>query len=220
VNVLDHGVVELIDHMGNDNTIVNAARVSYLGNSKGEDSDRKLIRYLLENSHSSPFEQVEFQFIVKCPIIVVRQWHRHRTWSYNEVSRRYTSEDISFHIPFSLRKQSEKNRQSSYNSLDEDFEKKTWDYIEEIKSHAASDYNLYMRMIESGVAREQARMVLPQNMYTSYYAKTDLHNLFHFIKLRNSDHAQYEIKVYAEAIEKLIQPIVPVAFEEWKKLNP
>ena len=217
MKVLDKGSIELLAHMGDDNTIVNAARVSYLGESKGEDQDRKLIAYLLKNSHTSPFEQVEFQFMVKCPVFVVRQWHRHRTWNYSEVSRRYTSEDIEFHFPDILRRQSKDNKQVSY--VDESFRELSDKYIERMKINAVNDYSLYIEMIEAGFAREQAREVLPQNMYVSYYAKTDLHNLLHFIELRNHPHAQYEIKVYAQAIEALIMPIVPVAYGEWFRLK-
>jgi len=215
MQILDKGYIELIDHMGNDNTIVNAARVSFLGSSKGDEQDRKLIRYLLKNKHTSPLEQVEFQFMVKCPLFVARQWMRHRMWSYNEVSRRYTSEEIDFYVPGELRKQSVNDRQLGTGIVEDSSEEIEW-----IKEISGTCMELYKSLIAYGVAREQARMVLPQNMYTSYYAKTDLHNLFHFIELRNSEHSQYEIKVYAEAIEKLIQPIVPVTFEEWKRLKP
>ncbi len=213
MKVLDKGFIELIDSMGSDNTIVNAARVSYLGNSKGEESDRKLIRYLLKNGHTSPFEQVEFQFRVKCPLFVARQWMRHRTWNYNEISRRYTSEDIDFYTQMELRKQSTDNKQMSDGILEDDKE-----MLAHILFHSETSLELYNYLVENGVAREQARMVLPQNMYTSFYAKTDLHNLFHFLKLRNHEHSQYEIRVYAEAIEELIKPIVPVAFDEWWSL--
>jgi len=217
MQILDKGYIELIDHMGNDNTIVNAARVSFLGESKGEEQDRKLIRYLLKNKHTSPLEQVEFQFMVKCPLFVARQWMRHRTFNFNEVSRRYTSEEIDFYIPSQLRKQAENDKQASDGVLTN---LEAEDYILWITNNCDNALDDYNTMVSHGVAREQARMILPQNMYTSFYAKTDLHNLFHFIELRNSEHSQYEIRVYAEAIEQLIQPIVPVAFEEWKKLNP
>jgi thymidylate synthase (FAD) len=215
MKVLDKGYIELLDHMGNDNTVVNAARVSYLGESKGLEQDEKLIYYLMKNLHSSPFEQVEFQFRIKCPLIIVRQWHRHRTWSYNEVSRRYTSEEIDFHFPDILRRQANHNKQVSY--VDENYRELSDKFISEMKINAQSAYDLYIRMVDAGFTREQAREILPQNMFVSYYAKTDLHNLFHFLKLRNHPHSQEEIRVYAQAIEELIKPIVPVSYKAWVK---
>lgn len=215
LNVLDKGFVELINSMGDDNTIVASARVSYLGESKGPEQDGKLIKYLLENEHMSPFEQVEFQFRVKCPLFVARQWMRHRMWSYNEVSRRYTSEEIDFYIPSHFRKPSNKNKQTSIEGyfetekeLLEDYEKYIW------LSQALYEYYL-----DCGVAKEQARMILPQSLYTKFYAKTDLRNLLHFVELRNSSHAQYEIQIYASAIETIIENIVPVTYSIWKKLK-
>ncbi len=215
IKVLDKGYVELVNHLGDDNTIVSAARVSVLGASKGLDKDALLIRYLLEHEHTSPFEQVEFQFRVKCPIFVARQWMRHRTWSYNEVSRRYTSEELDFYLPTDLRKQAENNRQASDGSLETNFVEQL---INSIKVQTESAFRVYEIMLNYGVAREQARMVLPLNTYTSFYAKTDLHNLLHFLKLRNHPDAQEEIRVYAKAIELLIEPIVPITFKIWKGL--
>lgn len=211
-NVLDKGHVELINWMGDDNTVVASARVSNLGESKGTEKDAQLIAYLIENRHTSPFEQVEFQFMVKCPIFVAREWMRHRTFNFNEVSRRYTSEGIDFHIPDSLRMQSNKNTQSSYGRVSGDDE-----LIEMMKAQTNMAYDLYNLLLESGVCREQAREILPVNMYTSFYAKTDLHNLFHFLELRNNEKAQLEIRLYAQAIEKLIEPIVPISFQLWKE---
>ena len=214
MQVLDKGSIELLSHMGDDSTVVSSARVSYLGSTKGAEQDEKLIRYLLKNRHTSPFEQVEFQFLVKCPIFVARQWHRHRTWSYNEVSRRYTAENIEFYFPKELRAQSEDNKQMSAGILIN-----ANSYIGVMETHAVLSLNLYNRMIEAGIVREQARMILPMSMYTSFYAKTDLHNLFHFLSLRNHPHAQEEIRVYAQAIEELIKPIVPVSYKAWKELQ-
>ena len=213
-DLLDHGSIELLNSMGNDNTIVSAARVSYLGVSKGAEADAKLIKYLLVNKHTSPFEQVEFQFLVKCPVFVVRQWHRHRTWSYNEVSRRYTSEGIEFHIPEELRKQSIDNKQMSAGLIENSEE-----LIEIIRRITDICYSGYEFLLDAGVCREQARMVLPPNLYTSFYAKVDLHNLLHFLDIRNHPHAQEEIRIYAKAIEDLIEPIVPVTLKIWKELR-
>lgn len=216
MQVLDKGFIELVNHMGDDNTVVSAARVSRLGEgSKGVEQDAKLIKYLLKNKHTSPFEQVTFQFLVKCPVFVARQWHRHRTWSYNEVSRRYTSDKIDFHIPDELRKQAETNKQAS----DGRIESNEAGLIHEIESHSNLALMLYEILISSGVAREQARMVLPQNMYTSFYGTVNLHNLFHFLSLRNKPDAQKEIRVYAEAMETLIQPVVPISYATWKEFD-
>ncbi len=222
IDILDKGFVELIDHMGNDNTICNAARVSLLGESKGPEQDFKLIHYLKKNHHDTPFEMVEFTFRVKCPLFIRSQWMRHRMWSYNEVSRRYTSEDIDFYIPTQLRKQGDTNRQASKDEyISEDiyfwFEGEVLHPENILEYYSNSCFKLYETMIEKGVAREQARMVLPQNMYTMFYAKTDLRNLFHFIDLRNSEHAQWEMRLYAQALYDLILPIVPVACEAWNQ---
>ena len=212
--VLDKGYVKLENWMGKDNTVVSAARVSHLGASKGKEKDDALIRYLMVHNHTSPFEQVEFQFIVKCPIFIARQWMRHRTWSYNEISRRYTSVDIEFHEPRYLRGESSENTQSSEGVVAD-----STALIGNIKKSTAFALETYNLLIKKGVCREQARMVLPENLYTTFYAKTDLHNLFHFLELRGSKDAQYEMQLYATAIEKLIEPIVPVSYLTWKELK-
>jgi thymidylate synthase (FAD) len=202
IKLLDKGYVEIVNMMGNDSSIVNAARVSYL--SKGGVKDKKLLFYLMQNNHSTPFEMVEFKFRVKCPLFVARQWMRHRTWSYNEISRRYTSEDIEFYIPDSnkWRLQSNKNKQSSGGFLppsDNDSLDGTY-FTEEIYSYCTWGFTTYQNALANGMSCEMARMFLPINMYTTFIAKVDAHNLMHFLKLRMSDHAQYEIRVYAEAI--------------------
>lgn len=212
-NVLDKGFVELVANLGNDLTVVSAARVSHLGESKGVEKDKKLIEYLIQNNHTSPFEQVEFQFMVKCPIFVARQWMRHRTWNYNEVSRRYTSEDIDFYIPDMLYDQSLTDTQASERPI---YKEEADRLIKMITTMTESSYRSYEMLLNNGVSREQARIILPLNMYTSFYAKTDLHNLFHFLELRNSPHAQMEIQVYAQTIEEIIKPIVPISYKAWK----
>lgn len=221
IDLLGNCFIELVNSMGDDNTIVSAARVSLLGESKGAEQDKKLIAYLLKNKHTSPFEQVEFQFRVKCPLFVARQWHRHRTWSYNEISRRYTAEEIDFYIPAYFRKQAESNRQASTDEkiFTIEWQNYTTNTENLLKYVTNSAENLYKTLLDNGVAREQARMVLPQNMNTMFYAKTDLHNLLHFIDLRDSEHSQYEIRVYAQAMLKLITPIVPWTIEAWSKLK-
>lgn len=216
MQVLDKGYIELEDYMGNDNTIVCAARVSTLKKSKGAESDAKLIKYLLKNSHLTPFEMVVFQFRVKAPIFVARQWFRHRTSSISEQSRRYTDEDIEFHIPKTLRYQSTDNKQMSAGEFDIVKAEPLIDSIWKISDEA---YRIYLMLLDNGVAREQARMVLPVNLYTSFYFKMDLRNLFHFLELRDHPHAQEEIRLYAQQIKKLIQPIVPVSYAAWEELN-
>lgn len=226
IDVLDKGYVELLDSMGDDNTIVAAARVSLLGESKGEEKDKQLIKYLLENKHTSPFEQVEFRFRVKCPLFIRSQWMRHRTWSYNEVSRRYTSEDIEFYYPTTLRRQADVNRQASTDEeIDTIYDEMNLTRSDDrfVKLRDFLKYNMlfakcaYDTLIKYGVSREQARMVLPQGMYTQFYAKTDLHNLLHFLELRDSPHAQYEMRLYAKALRECIKDIVPWTIEAWDK---
>jgi thymidylate synthase (FAD) len=210
----DQGWVSLIDHMGTEATICNAARVSF-GKFKSEldAGDIKLIKYLYDHKHSSPFEHVMFTFSVHCPLYVRSQWHRHRTWSFNEISRRYTDEEVTFYLPQKLRTQAKNNRQAStecsiYNEKH---------LIEVIDQWNKSSFATYERLLKEGVCREQARGVLPQNMMTTFFATIDLGNLLKFFDLRDSEHAQYEIRVYAQAIKQLIQPIVPNVMNIVKK---
>lgn len=212
IHILDRGYVALLDHMGTDLDIVNAARISFQDESDGfSEKDGKLLRYLWEHRHTSPFEMVEFKFVVKCPIFVARQWHRHRTWSYNEVSRRYTDENLEFYTPSSewIRRQAENNRQASDESNE-------FGFLTQLEFQAARDIeeDRYIRLMEEqGVCREQARMVLPQSMYTTFIAKVDLANLLHFIDLRMDPHAQWEIQQYGEGLAELISSIVPKTME-------
>lgn len=212
------GFVDLQDHMGNDGRIVESARVSFNNdkNNFNEEKDGKLIKYLLKNNHSSPFEHVVFSFHVKAPLFVVRQWQRHRTFSYNEISRRYTSEDIDFYIPRYFRKQSENNRQASTDDLIES----VWgiEVDEVIKEHTENCFSLYENLLDAGVSREQARMMLPQNMYTRFYVTGNLWNFMRFIKLRDDEHAQWEIRQYAKSIRNFIFSIVPVTMNAWSDL--
>ena len=200
------GWVGLIDHLGTETTIVNAARVSF-GKLKTEmnDQDVKLLDYLIANRHTSPLEHVVFTFSVHCPLFIRGQWHRHRTWSYNEISRRYTEIDMEFYTPPALRRQSQNNRQASF--ADDSFEDK--ELRELIAAHNQSSFDLYNRLLEAGVCREQARGVLPQNMMVTFWGTVDLSNLLHFLELRDSNHAQWEIREYAIAIKKLIKPLIP-----------
>ena len=200
------GWVGLTDHLGTESTIVNAARVSF-GKIKTEmdDRDKALLAYLIDNRHTSPLEHMVFTFSVHCPLFIRGQWHRHRTWSYNEISRRYTEIDLEFYTPVKLRKQAESNRQASY--LDESFDDEA--LREEIRQQNVKSLELYNHLLDKGVCREQARGVLPQNMMVTFWGTVDLSNLLHFLTLRDSDHAQSEIKEYAVAIKKLIKPIIP-----------
>ena len=207
VKVLDgQGWVGLIDHLGSETTIVNAARVSF-GKIRTEmnENDVKLLHYLIENRHTSPLEHLVFTFSVHCPLFIRGQWHRHRTWSYNEISRRYTEIDLEFYTPPKLRRQAESDRQASVESPDFD----DAPMRAEIAEHNRKSLELYNSLIQRGVCREQARGVLPQNMMVTFWGTVDLNNLLHFLELRESEHAQWEIRQYALAIKKLIKPIIP-----------
>ena len=208
------GWVGLIDHLGTEATIVNAARVSF-GKLKTEMDERdvKLLHYLIENRHTSPLEHVVFTFSIHCPLFVRGQWHRHRTWSYNEISRRYTEIDMEFYTPEHLRRQAESNRQASF--ADPEFEDAA--LRELIRTQNVQSLELYNKLLDSGVCREQARGVLPQNMMVTFWGTVDLSNLLHFLRLRDSEHAQYEIREYAVAIRQLIAPVVPNVMEYYEK---
>lgn len=214
VSVLDDGWVELQDIMGNDLAIINAARVSFLGESKGDEQDKKLLFYLLRHRHTTPFEMVEFKFRIKCPLFVARQWMRHRTWSYNEVSRRYTSVDISFYTPQGWRQQSASNKQGSAGKVDSAVAEQLTQRLQE---HHQRGLQFYNEAVEAGIAKEQARIFLPQSMYTQFVGKVDAHNLLHFIGLRMAPDAQYEIRVYAKAIfEEFVTPALPWTAEAFQ----
>ena len=207
VKVLDgQGWVGLIDHLGTESTIVNAARVSF-GKIKTEMDERdvKLLEYLIANKHTSPLEHMVFTFSIHCPLFVRGQWHRHRTWSYTEISRRYTEVDMEFYTPAALRRQAASDRQASV--ADPEFDGTALQ--ESIRKHNLDSLALYENLLAAGVCREQARGVLPQNMMVTFWGTVDLSNLLHFLDLRDSEHAQYEIREYAIAIKKLIKPIVP-----------
>lgn len=216
ITCLDKGFVRLVDHMGDDTSVVQAARVSYQSGSKGEEADKKLLRYLYTHRHTSPFEQVEFKFHCRMPIFVARQWVRHRTASLNEMSARYTELPADYYEPVYWREQDTKNKQGSDGILTSEQN----DHVTECYREACDRaIDTYRHMLSMGVAREMARMVLPVSMYTEWYWKQDLHNLLHFLRLRLDSHAQYEIRVYAEAIQQLITPIVPWTMEIFEELR-
>ncbi len=213
---LNHGFVRLVDIMGDDTAIVQAARTSYGKGTKSVSEDRGLIRYLMRNRHTSPFEMVELKFHVKLPIFVARQWIRHRTASVNEVSGRYSEMPSESYIPEleNIKKQSTDNKQGRSN---EAFSPEYTAYIQsKLRNAQAAQFAEYSEYLEAGVARELARINLPLSTYTEWYWKIDLHNLFHFLKLRLDRHAQYEIRVYAEAIADIVKQCVPIAYEAFE----
>lgn len=212
--VLDQGYVQLVDSMGSDSSIVNAARVSYLGQSKGDEKDKKLLFYLMEHGHTSPFEMVQFAFEVEAPLFVIAQWQRHRTMSYNQVSRRYTSEGVSFWIPTSLRVPDSKNKQASYEEMDELDESQALEIIEEITERSQEAYE---QLLDLGVSRELARMVLTQNLRAKMVVSVNAHNLMHFIELRASNEAQKEIRDYALALLDIMEDVLPWTTEAFKQ---
>lgn len=220
--VLDHGFVRVIDYMGDDAAICQAARVSYGRGTKSVQNDEGLIRYLMRHWHSTPFEMCEIKLHVKLPVFVARQWIRHRTANVNEYSARYSILDREFYIPAPehLAAQSAVNNQGRGAALERDEAARVLEYL---KADSARCYDHYEEMIgqdgQAGLARELARMNLPANIYTQWYWKTDLHNLLHFLRLRADAHAQYEIRVYAEEICKLVADWVPLAwraFEDYR----
>jgi len=213
-HVLDHGFIRVVDIMGDDTSIVQAARVSYGDGTKHVSQDRALIRYLMRHKHTSPFEMCEIKLHLKMPIFVARQWIRHRTASINEYSARYSISDNKFYIPNdnSFHAQSIDKKQSR--DLDSQLELDSIkDYSEKMQYLAGESYQLYQKMIDDGVAREIARISLPVCYYTEIYWKIDLHNLLHFLRLRCKENAQYEIREYANTIlEKIVKVWVPHAY--------
>ena len=213
--VLDHGFIRVIDYMGDDAAICQAARVSYGRGTKSVQNDTGLIRYLMRHWHSTPFEMCEIKLHVKLPVFVARQWIRHRTANVNEYSARYSILDREFYIPAPehVNAQSVVNNQGRGGVLEGEEAARV---LEILKSDSNRAYDHYEQMIsqegQDGLARELARMNLPANIYTQWYWKGDLHNLFHFLRLRADEHAQYEIRVYADAICKVVADWVPAAY--------
>lgn len=229
IDVLDHGFVRIVDHMGSDLSIARNARVSYDAEWRaGEDSgsDARLINYLYSNGHNTPFEAVTFTFDVKAPIFVFRQWHRHRTQSFNELSARYRELPEEFYIPepHLVGKQNKDNKQmrdpmtrEEFDALPELDRQDVMNMLDWMHYSNTSTFKLYKEMIIKGMPRELARSVLPVATYSHMFATVNLHNLFRFLAERLHPHAQYEIRVYAEALLELIRPIVPVAVEAFEK---
>ena len=219
IKVLDHGFVRLVDYMGTDSAIVQAARVSYGKGTKKVSEDRGLIRYLMRNRHTSPFEMVEFKFHVKLPIFVARQWIRHRTANVNEYSGRYSVMKEEFYIPDrgDIRYQSTVNKQGrSEEEVPDEIKQKIVDYLN--RSQGAA-YEHYHEFVETGLARELARINLPLALYTEWYWKIDLHNLFHFLRLRLDKHAQFEIREYGKVMAEMVRAVCPLAYEAFEDYN-
>lgn len=225
IDVLDHGFVRLVDHMGSDLSIVRAARVSYdaawrVGEDQG--SDARLIRYLWSHRHTTPFEAVEFQFEVYAPIFVFRQWHRHRTWSFNELSGRYRELPEVFYVPDPavIGVQAKDNKQARDIGDGSDPHGVRGHMAAEMSRIGSAAFEVYRYLLAQGAPRELARSVLPVSTYSHMFAKVDLRNLLHFLDLRADAHAQHEIRVYAEAMLSLIRPIVPEAIAAWEADRP
>ncbi len=225
VLVLDKGWIELVDLMPHPDTevsgdlaIVNAARVSFLGESKGPDRDKKLLFYLLRNRHTSPFEMVEFKFRCRAPLVTWWQWVRHRTWNFNAQSGRYTPfAENDFYVPGIWRRQAEDNKQASEGEVSDDANQIL---TEKLIAHYEQSFSLYETALENGVSREQARLFLPGfSVYYTWVLKVDAHNLMHFLRLRMARDAQYEIRAFADAIYyEFFKPALPwtaEAFEEY-----
>ena len=219
IPILDYGYVKLVDFMGDDLAIARAARASYgKEDITGLDleKDHKLVASLYRREHTSPFEMVEVKFEVKAPIFVFRQWHRHRTWSYNEISARYSELPDEFYVPEPqhIGHQMKHEKQMRDTSTPNDYAGVARREMIRANNHA---YGSYKNLLANGVPRELARTVLPVSTYSRMVAKTNLHNLFRFLRLRLDEHAQYEIRVYAQAMHDLARQIVPVSFSEFDR---
>jgi thymidylate synthase (FAD) len=217
IDCLDHGFVRLVDSMGGDLSVVRAARVSYDAAWRaGEDekSDKRLINYLWRNHHTTPFEAVTLTFEVHAPIFVFRQWHQHRTWSYNELSARYRPLPTVFYVPEldKIGQQSTSSKQARVfgeGNIERQVE------IDRYKAQCANSFALYLDLLEAGWPKELARMCLPVSTYSHMFATVDLLNLLKFLTLRCHEHAQYEIRVYAEAMLELARDVAPICIEAW-----
>lgn len=220
VEVLDHGFVRLIDSMGDDLAVARAARVSYDAAWRAgadQTSDTKLINFLWRNHHTTPFEAVTFSFEVHAPIFVFRQWHRHRTWSFNELSARYRPLPEVYYLPdiTVVGQQATVNKQGREAS-----EADRGGDLSRIDAHCKRAFSEYGRLLEAGWPRELARMVLPVNTYSHMFATVNLLNLLRFLTLRCDPHAQHEIRVYANAMRDLVRSIVPTCIAAWEKTAP
>ena len=210
--VLDQGVVRLVSFMGGDDAVVQAARVSFGKGITEPERDKKLLNYLLANHHETPFEHSVFKFHIKCPIFVARQWFRHRMASYNEISGRYTKMKEEFCLPEKLRTQ--KARDYKFDELDEELNA---ELKQKISDSYDSSYKVYKELLEKGVAKEHARIVLPLSLYTQFYWSINARALLNFLSLRLDEHAQYEIRQYAKVIGKIMQEKMPWTYQAFHK---
>lgn len=210
------GYIKLLDYLGSDERVVLAARVSFDKGLKDPEKDESLINYLLKHGHLTPLEHCTFTFEVKAPLVVARQWMRHRTMKYNELSRRFTSTNREYYIPKKLRIQDSVNKQSSIEVESYDNENDLLSIFSDVVDFCEDKYKI---LLEAGVARELARFVLPTMLYTKFIVTVDLRNLLHFLKLRLAEDTQYELRVYAEAILDMISDIVPITIKYWKKYH-
>lgn len=212
--ILDKGFVRLVDVMGDDSSIVQAARVSYGQGTKSVNDDTGLIRYLLRHKHTTPFEMVEFKFHCRMPIFVARQWIRHRTASVNEMSGRYSEMPDMFYVPEvnKITTQSKNNKQGGTDEVIKDVNF----YKELMETEQEQSYTNYQSYLSSGMRKEIARNNLPLSLYTEWYWKIDLHNLLHFLRLRLDSHAQYEIRVFGEAMAQMVKEKVPIAWKAFE----
>ncbi|MGH9899578.1 MAG: FAD-dependent thymidylate synthase [Pyrinomonadaceae bacterium] len=215
IQVLDKGFVRLVDFMGGDGAVVQGARVSFGQESKGEERDRKLIDFLMKNEHGTPFEMAIFKFHVKAPIFVARQWFRHRIGSYNEISYRYVEVEDEFHLPTNLRVQDTRNKQSSIAGGFSEEEHEQGRQI--IESAYREAHARYKKLLELGVARELARIVLPVGMYTQFYVAYNARSLMNFIRLRTGKGAQAEIRAYAEALGIFFKDRMPWTYDAFER---
>ena len=222
------GCVELVDHLGSDLSVVNSARVSFGVHKKSlEEKDKKLIKYLIKHRHTSTLEHCVITFRFKVPIFIRSQHHRHRTWSYNEISRRYTDVNLEFYEPEEFRTQHKSNRQASNTDELSDplitYGTDSWGWSgyasEMVKKHHKSCVEFYNALLRSGVCREQARGILPQNMYTEYYGTVNLNNLLKFVDLRTHDGAQWEIQKVAEACLEIAEEVYPITVRAYQELR-
>ena len=210
---IDDGFVRLVDSMGDDMSVVRAARVSYGNESKGEEADRKLIHYLMKHNHGTPFEHIVFTFHIRCPIFVARQWFRHRIGSFNEISGRYTELNMDFFTPTIIRENKTSNHQSS---IEGSFsEKQVLSMMEEWRLTLDIIESTYNSLLEQGMAREQARAILPVGTYTEFYWTVNLRSLFNFIRLRTADDAQSEMRQYATVVHDIAKDCAEWCFEEF-----
>jgi thymidylate synthase (FAD) len=216
---INKGFIRLVDHMGSDMAIVKSARVSYGNESKGPEADKKLIKFLLQHNHGTPFEHLTFTFHVKCPIFIARQWFRHRIGSFNEISLRYTQyDDTEFWVPEEWRSNNKHNKQMSGAMELSPLEN---EHLYRVYHEAlAQAHDTYNELISKGVCREQARGILPMGAYTEFYWTVNARSLFNFIKLRGSPEAQKEIRDFIPPIIEYMKTIAPWTYEAWQEIQP